>query len=271
VAAGLEKTHASLALRAAVVVYFTALVGLPLFQLVRQAVADGPGALVRAIAAPVALHALWLTVWTAGLVAVVNAVMGTVIAWVLTQYRPVGQGVISAIVDLPLALPTLVVGVVWVALLGPKAALGGALERHGVPVLFTPAAIVIVLLFVTLPMIVRAVEPVLLDMDPSEEEAAQTLGASPRVIFFSLTMRALAPTISYGALQCFARALAEFGAVVVVSGNVALHTLSAPVYVYGEIESGATQSAAAVSVALLLAAAGVSYASRAIQRRGVVT
>ena len=110
-------------------------------------------------------------------------------------------------------------------------------------------------------------KPVLLDLDPSEEEAARTLGASAGAAFWHVTLPGLAPTITYGALQCFARSLAEFGAVVVISGNVALRTLTAPVYVYGEVESGATQSAAAVSLVLLGAAAGVSYLARSIQRR----
>jgi sulfate transport system permease protein len=201
-------------------------------------------------------------------VSLVNAVMGTLIAWVLTQYRVPGRQLISAIVDLPLTLPTLVIGVVWVALVGPQSAFGQQLARGGFSIAYSPAAIVIVLLFVTLPLMVRAVEPVLLDMDPAEEEAAKTLGATPRTIFLQLTLRALAPTISYGTLQCFARCLAEFGAVVVVSGNIAMRTLTAPVYVYGQVESGASQAAAALSVVLLGGAGAVSYLSRAIQRRG---
>ena len=266
---GTDSSGASRAIRGGVLGYFALLIGLPLAVLVAHAFSAGPRALLGAISSPIALHALWLTAWSALLVSAVNALMGTVIAWVLTQYPVPGRGLLSAIVDLPLALPTLVVGVVWFALVGPQSAAGSVLEGAGLPVAFAPAGIVVVLLFVTLPLMVRAVEPVLLDLDPSEEEAARTLGASAGATFFHITLRGLAPSITYGALQCFARSLAEFGAVVVISGNVALRTLTAPVYVYGEVESGASQSAAAVSLVLLLAAVGVSYVARTIQRRRV--
>ena len=264
-----EKRASSLALRAGVFVYFAVLIGLPLLQLISHAFVEGPLSVWEALGSQVARAALWLTAWTAVLVCLVNALMGTVVAWVLTQYRVPGSGALSATVDLPMALPTLVAGVVWFALLGPQSALGGLLEKLGVQVAFAPAGIVVVLLFVTLPLMVRAVEPVMLDLDPAEEEAARTLGASERATFFHVTLPALAPSITYGALQCLARSLAEFGAVVVISGNVALRTLTAPVYIFGEVESGQSRSAAAVSLVLLLMAVTVSYGARALQRRSV--
>jgi sulfate transport system permease protein len=259
-------SSAGLAVRVAFAAYVLALVGLPLAALVAQGLRGGLGGVWRVVSAPVAAHALWLTFWTAALMALVNAVMGTAAAWVLVRYRFPGRSLLSALIDLPFAVPTLVAGVLLTVLLGPQSDLGGWLGRHGVRVIFAPPAIVLVLLFVTLPFVVRAVEPVLLELDPAEEEAAWLLGAGPLTTFTRVVLPALAPAILSGTIRSFARALAEFGSVVVVAGNIPHRTLTAPVFIFGEVESGRPGDAAAASVVLLAASVLLLVAARQVER-----
>ncbi|HYN78184.1 MAG TPA: sulfate ABC transporter permease subunit, partial [Lamprocystis sp. (in: g-proteobacteria)] len=208
------------ALRSGVMIYVGALVVLPLAALVQHGLADGLLGLWRAASTPVAVAATWLTLWTAALMAVINAVMGTLTAWALVRYEFPGRGVLSALVDLPFAIPTLVTGVMLVILLGPQSPLGGWLAAHGLQVAFAPPAIVLALLFITVPFVVRAVEPVLLEQDPAEEEAAYTLGAGAFTVFRRILLPPIAPAILSGTIRSYARALGEFGSIVVVSGNI---------------------------------------------------
>jgi sulfate transport system permease protein len=254
------------ALRSGVVVYVALLVALPLAALVQHGLADGPLGLWRAATTPVAASAILLTLWTAALMAVVNAFMGTLTAWALVRYEFPGRGGLSALVDLPFAIPTLVTGVMLVVLLGPQSPIGGWLAAHGVQVAFAPPAIVLALLFITVPFVVRAVEPVLMEQDPAEEEAARTLGAGTWTVFWRVLLPPILPAILSGTIRSFARALGELGSVIVVSGNIPYRTLTAPIYVFGEIESGQPGSAAAVSVVLLAFALILAFAARGIER-----
>lgn len=262
----LPSGRAGLVARSAFSVYTLALVGVPLLALVVQGFEGGLAGLWRVLSAPVAAHALWLTLGTATLMALVNAVMGTATAWVLVRYRFPGRAFLSTLIDLPFAVPTLIAGVLVVALLGPSSGLGAWLAARGVRVVFAPPGIVLVLLFVTLPFVVRAVEPVLLELDPTEEEAAWLLGASPLQTFLRVLLPALAPAIASGTIRSFARALAEFGSVVVVAGNIPLRTLTAPVFLFGEVEGGRPANAAAVSMVLLALSALLLVVARRIDR-----
>ncbi|MFZ1538709.1 MAG: ABC transporter permease subunit, partial [Chromatiaceae bacterium] len=187
-------------------------------------------------------------------------------AWVLVRYRFPGRGLLSALVDLPFAIPTLVTGIMLVVLFGPQSALGAWLGVRGVPVAFAAPSIILALLFITMPFVVRAVEPVLLEQDPAEEEAAYTLGAGALTVFRRVLLPPIAPAILSGTIRSYARALGEFGSIVVVSGNIPLQTLTAPVYLFGEIESGRADVAAAVSVVLLAVALSLTFAARGIER-----
>ena len=260
-----------LALRGAVALYVTLLVVLPLATLVKVGFGGGLGAALAAITSPVAQSALVLTLWTSLLVAVVGGVMGVVVAWVLVRYRFPGRGLLSAFVDLPLAIPTLVAGMALVALLGPQTALGAAFEAAGFKIAFAEPAIVLALAFVSLPFTVRAVEPVLMELDPAEEEAASTLGASGLLTFRRVILPPLLPAIGSGAAQAFSRALAEFGSIVVVAGNIPNKTLTAPVYVYGEIESGNPETAAAVAMVLLGVALVSTLSAQGLERLAAVS
>jgi sulfate transport system permease protein len=264
--AALVPGPSGLLVRAGVVGYIGLLIVVPLAALLQRGLEGGPVALWRAASGPAALDALLLTLGTAGAMALVNAVAGTATAWVLVRYTFPGRALLSALVDLPFAIPTLVTGVMLVLLFGPQSGLGGWLADRGLPVAFAPPSIVLALLFITVPFVVRAVEPVLMEQDPAEEEAARTLGASTLTAFRRVLLPPLLPAVLSGTIRSNARALGEFGSIVVVSGNIPHHTLTAPIYVFGEIESGRADTAAAVSAVLLAVALGLTFGARAIER-----
>ena len=170
-------------LRLLAAAFLISMVGLPLAVIVATTFAKGPAAVLEVLTSRIALAALWLTVWTAAIVTVVNAVFGTLTAWVLTRYRFRGRALLGATIDLPFAIPTVVTGLMLVALYGPDQLLGALFARAGVRVLFAPLGIIVALLFVTFPLVVRAVEPVLAEIDADQEEAAFTLGAWPLATF----------------------------------------------------------------------------------------
>jgi sulfate transport system permease protein len=252
--------------RFGVLAYIAFLVLLPLAALAHQGLTGGLALLWQQVTAPGAANALWLTLWSAALMTLVNAVMGTMAAWVLVRYDFRGRAVLSALVDLPFAIPTLVTGVMLVLLYGPHGLMGDWLEGWGIKVAFAAPGILLALLFVTLPFVVRAVEPVLLEQDPAEEEAARTLGAGSFTVFLRVLLPPLVPAILSGAVRSFARALGEFGSIVVVSGNIPYRTLTAPIYIFGEIEAGDPQAAASVSLVLLLLAVALTYLARVLER-----
>lgn len=239
------------ALRVAVAAWVALLVALPVATLVWRGLADGPAAFWTAVSDRGAVDALTLSLWTALLATVVNAVAGTAIAWVLVRWELPGRRQLAALVDLPLAIPTLVAGLLIVALFGPQTLAGGALADAGLPIAFARPGIVMALLFVTLPFVVRAVEPVLAELDPAEEEAAQTLGAGRFTTFIRVLLPPVLPAIAAGAVQTFARSVAEFGSLAAVSGNIPHRTLVAPVWILGEVEAGNAGAAASVSLVLL--------------------
>mgnify|MGYP001179553138 FL=1 len=261
----------ALALRAVVLLYVAMLVLLPLAAVLREGVSEGIMGLWRVVSAPAARDAIWLSLWTAAVVTIINACFGTATAWVLQRYPLPGKRLLSTLVDVPFAIPTLVTGVMLVLLFGPTRPVGRWFELHGVTVLFAPPAIILALAFITVPFVVRAVEPVLAELDPTEEEAAATLGATPLRTFWRVIIPALTPAIASGSLQGFARALAEFGSIVVVSGNIPHRTLTGAVYVFSEVESGRPHAAAAASLVLLAAAVLATLGARAISRRTLVS
>lgn len=258
---------AAVVLRAAVAAWVGALVLAPAAVLLWKGLAGGPTGVWLAVSAPAARSALWLSAWTSLVAALVNGVVGTAIAWALVRWELPGRAALAALVDLPLAIPTLVAGILLVALLGPQSAVGAHLVAAGFPIAYAWPGVVLALLFVTLPFVVRAVEPVLAELDPGEEEAAATLGANRWTTFFRVLLPPVAPAIAAGMVQTFARSVAEFGSLVAVSGNIPFRTLVAPVYVLGEVEGGNPEGAAAVSVVLLAFALGVQPLSAALARR----
>lgn len=239
-------------IRAVALSYLTLLLIIPLLVIAQDGLGGGIESLWREVAQATARSALWLTFWTAGVMAVINAVMGLLTAYVLARYEFPGKPLLNAIVDLPLAIPTLVTGVMLVMLYGPQRPLGAWFEDTlGIKIIFAPPGIILALLFVTFPFVVRAVQPVLESLDLDQEEAAATLGARSWTIFRRVTLPALTLPLLSGTLLSFARAVGEFGAIVIVAGNIPLRTQTAAVYVFGEIESQNQRGASAVSLVML--------------------
>ena len=212
-----------------------------------------------AVAMKQSVAALQLTLGLSLAVALVNAFAGTAIAWTLVRDRFPGQGLVNALVDLPFALPTIVAGLTLLALYGPKSPVGidAAFSRWG---------LLLALLFVTLPFVVRTVQPVLFELDRELEEAAASLGAGSLTIFLRIVLPSILPAILSGVALAFARAVGEFGAVVLISGNLPFKTEVVSVYVFGRLESGDPGGAAAVSVVILLISFGVLLLIGALRR-----
>ncbi|MGG1314440.1 sulfate ABC transporter permease subunit CysT [Cohnella laeviribosi] len=237
--------------RSAVMLYFVLLIVFPILGIYGQSLSDGWNAFIRNLTEPIAWKAVMLTVKLALIATAVNVLIGTMAAWVLIRYRFPGRSFLNSLVDLPFALPTAVVGLMILLLLGPRSWVGQGAERLGFTILFHEPAIVVAMVFVTFPFVIRAIQPLLEELDPSEEEASYTLGASKAKTFFRVILPSMVPGIVSGAMLVFSRSLAEFGAVVLVAGNIPAKTLVASVYIFGEIESDNPAGAAAVSVLLL--------------------
>ena len=224
--------------------FLTLLVLLPIAALLWEARSEGAGSFRDAITSSAAVAALKLTLVASAVVALVNAVLGTVTAWVLVRDDFRGKSVVNAVIDLPFALPTIVAGLTLLALYGPRSPIG-------IDLAFTRVAIVLALMFVTLPFVVRTVQPVLQELDPELEQAAHSLGASPATTFRRIVLPNILPGILSGVALAFAKAVGEFGALVIITGNIPYDTEVASVYIFGRIESGDSAAAAAVSVVLL--------------------
>jgi sulfate/thiosulfate transport system permease protein len=193
------------------------------------------------------VSALKLTFGAAFVVVGINAVLGTVTAWVLVRDSFPGKALVNAVIDLPFALPTIVAGLTLLALYGPTSPVG-------VHAAYTKAAIVLALCFVTLPFVVRTVQPVLHELDIEMEEAAHSLGAGRLAVFRRIVLPNLLPGILSGVVLALARALGEIGSVVLISGNRPFHTEIASVFILNRVESGYPADAAAVAIVLLVAA-----------------
>ncbi|HEY3129912.1 MAG TPA: sulfate ABC transporter permease subunit CysT [Acidobacteriota bacterium] len=254
-------------LRTAAIIYLAVMIVLPLASILKTGVQDGLGAFWNDIANPVAIAALKLTVFTALAATIVNAVMGTLTAYVLVRYDFTGRRLLDGLVDMPFAIPTLVTGVMLVVLYGPQRIVGAWLESKGIQVIFATPGIVLAMLLVTYPFVVRAVQPVLLELEKDQEEAAFTIGANRWVTFCRVVLPAISPAVITGSLLNFGRALGEFGAIVIVAGNIPGRTLTAAVHVYGQIESQNQRAASAISILLLALSFLLLSAVNWIQRR----
>jgi sulfate transport system permease protein len=214
---------------------------IPLAAVVVKAVSQSPSAFWASVTNPVALKALGVTLAISIVVAAIGAVMGTVVAWVLVRDEFPGKRILNALIDLPFALPTIVAGLTLLALYGPG-------SPFGLHLAYTRAAVLVALLFVTLPFVVRSVQPVLIELDQEVEEAAASLGASNRVTFRRIVLPALRPAILSGAALAFARSVGEIGSLILIVGKVQI----ASIVIFADIESDAPQAAASLSLILIL-------------------
>ena len=231
--------------RGLVVGYLSLIVLIPLAAVATKSFELGPGAFWDAVTSPQAIAALKLTLDASVVVVAINAVAGTIIAWVLIRDDFPGKKLINSLIDLPFALPTIVAGITLIALYGDS----GVLGISGVS--FTRIGVVLALLFVTLPFVIRAVQPVLLELDVEMEEAAASLGARPLTVFRRVILPNLRPAMLSGIALAFARSIGEFGSLVLISGNIPFKTEVASVYIFSQIQSDNEVAAAAVSVVLL--------------------
>jgi sulfate transport system permease protein len=241
--------------------WLSVIVLLPLSAVVAHSLDGGAGAFWAAVTSRQALSALRFTVLVSLAAAAINVAGGTLIAWVLVRDRFPGKRLVNALIDLPFALPTIVAGLVLLTLYGHRSPLG-------IDIAFTQAAVLLALLFVTLPFVIRSVQPVLIELDREMEEAALSLGARNATIFRRIVLPNLVPAILSGAALAFARAVGEFGSIVLISGNIPFKTQVSSVYVFNLIESDAPTSAAAVSTVLLVVSLLVLLAIRGLGRWG---
>ncbi|MBW3625490.1 MAG: sulfate ABC transporter permease subunit CysT [Armatimonadetes bacterium] len=238
-------------LRSLALGYVALMILIPLGGIVAQAFSGGGRSFWAAITDPEAWDAVRLTLVCAVGIALINAAVGTMVAWTLVRFQFPGKMFLSLLIDLPFAVPTVVTGLMIVMLYGPQTTLGIFFAEYGIRILFAQPGIWIALLFVTLPFVIRTVQPVLMELDPEVEQAAWTLGAGGWLTFRRVTLPVLFPAILTGSILSFTRALGEFGSVVLVAGNIPFRSQTAPVYIYGQIESDRPQAATAVSVLLL--------------------
>jgi sulfate/thiosulfate transport system permease protein len=246
--------------RGTVVLYLSLIVLLPLAAVVSKSFEDGLSGFWDAVTSPLAVSSLELTLICSLIVVVINAIFGTIIAWILVRDEFPGKAAVNAVIDLPFALPTIVASLTLLTLYGNESPLG-------VHIALTRVAVVVALLFVTLPFVVRAVQPLLIEMDREMEAAAASLGASGFTIFRRIIFPNLLPGLSAGVALAFARALGEFGSVLLFAGGLP-QTMVSSIFIRQQIESGNEVGASAVSVVLLVASLLLLAIVSLIQRWG---
>jgi sulfate transport system permease protein len=225
------------------VAYLSIVALIPLAAVVFKAFENGTDGFWAAATSPQAVASLKLTLIASVIVVLINALF----AWVLVRDEFPGKSIVNSLIDLPFALPTIVAGLTLLAFYGPESPVG-------VNVAFTRTAVVLALLFVTLPFVVRAVQPVLLELDRDMEQAAESLGASRATVFRRIVLPNLTPAILAGGGLAFARAIGEFGSLVLIAGNLPFKTQAASFFIFSQVESDAPVAASAVSVVLLVIA-----------------
>jgi sulfate transport system permease protein len=236
--------------------YMSVIVLIPLSAVMAKAFSQSPAVLWQSVSSAESAKALAVTIAAALICAIVGAVMGTLVAFVLVRDEFPGRSLINAIIDLPFAMPTIVAGLTLLVLYGPSS----PLHLH---LAYTRAIVLVALLFVTLPFVVRAVQPVLLNLDRQVEEAAVSLGAGNLTIFRRIVLPALRPAILSGAALSFARAVGEIGSLLIIVGKVPI----ASIVIYNDIESDAPHSAASLSIVLILLSLVVLFGIRKLGGR----
>jgi sulfate transport system permease protein len=252
--------------------YLGVILVIPLAALVLKPWSLGLAGVWHELTEPRVLAALRLSFFTSALAALVDAPLGLLIAWTLVRYEFPGRRLIDAIVDLPFALPTAVAGIALTALYAPNGPLGMLFAKIGIKTAYSPVGIFIALLFIGLPFVVRAIQPVLEEVDREVEEAARTLGASDLQRIVQVVLPAIVPALVSGATLAFARAVGEYGSVIFIAGNMPMKTEIAPLLIVIKLEEYDYAGAAAVGLAMVIISFGSLLAINALQaslaRRG---
>ena len=227
---------------------------IPLASIVLTAAQAGPAQFVAEVTRPRALMAFWVSFSTAFVASAVNAVFGTLLAWVLVRYRFPGRTILDGMVELPLALPTAVAGIALTSLTTDQGWVGSLFAAHGIHIAYTRLGITVALVFVGIPFVVRAVQPVLEKLDPAIEEAAEVLGASRARTFRQVVLPELLPALLTGFGLAFSRCLGEYGSVVFIAGNLPFQTEIAPLVIMGDLQGYDYVAATSVAIVMLVAA-----------------
>ena len=247
--------------------YVALIILLPVIALVLKGAEIGPGQFWSIVTAPRTLSALRVTVTAALVATIFNAFYGLLMAWVLTRYDFPGRRILDALMDVPFALPTAVAGISLTALYSANGWFGAPLQGAGIELVYTLGGVMLAMAFTSTPFVVRAIQPVLEDLDPALEQAAMTLGARPFAIFRRVVLPAILPAWLAGSTVAFARSLGEFGAVVFIAGNLPFKTEIAALLAYIRLEEYDYQGAAAVALVLLAFALVLLVVSNLLQFR----
>lgn len=239
------------------------IVVIPICAVFLRSLSDGFGHFVEVGLSERALAAYRVTFGASALATLINAVFGLLVAWVLVRFDFPGKKILSAMVDLPFALPTAVAGIALTAIYADTGWIGKLLEPHGIQIAYHPQGIVVALVFIGLPFIVRSVEPVLQDFDRGLEEAAATLGANRLQIFRKIVLPEIAPALVTGSALSFARCVGEYGSVIFIAGNMPNISEIAPLLIVTSLEQYDYSGASAIAVVMLL----VSFAMLATINR----
>jgi len=249
------------------VTYLSLLVLIPLAALVIKSAGLSWGQFWTTITSPRALAAYKLSFGGALVAAAINSAAGLLLAWILVRYQFFGKGLVDALIDLPLALPTAVAGISLTAIYAPNGILGRFLEPHGIKVAFSGLGVIVAMVFVGLPFAVHTVQPVLMDLDPLAEEAAAVLGASRLFTFRRIILRAIVPAMLTGFALAFARAVGEYGSIVFISGNMPLQTEIVPLLIVTKLEQYQYSEATALAVVMLVGSFATLLIVNALQAR----
>ncbi len=241
---------------------------LPLSALISTSASIGFSEFWRIATTPVALSSYNVTFVTALLAGAINGLMGTLIGWVLVRYEFPGKKIVDAAVDLPFALPTSVAGLVLATLYSPQGWIGQFFTPFGIRIAFTRLGVFVAMLFISLPFVVRTLQPVLQEMEPEIEQAAWSLGATPFQTFTRVLLPPLMPSILTGIALGFSRAVGEYGSVVIVSSAIPFRDLIAPVLIFQRLEQFDYEGAAVIGTVLLIVSLVLLFAINSLQKWG---
>ncbi|MEA5419208.1 sulfate ABC transporter permease subunit CysT [Spirulina sp. CCNP1310] len=241
---------------------------LPAAAVFTKAIALGPAEFWRIATAPMALSAYNVTFITAFAAAALNGVMGTLIAWVLVRYQFPGRKIVDAVVDLPFALPTAVAGLALATVYNDKGWVGQWFAPFGIRIAFTRLGVFVAMVFISLPFIIRTLQPVLQELEPEVEEAARSLGATPQQIFRRVILPPLIPPILTGVALGFSRAVGEYGSVVLISSSIPFRDLIAPVLVFQRLEQYDYGGATVIGAVLLVVSLVLLFMINQLQQWG---
>lgn len=249
------------------ITYLSLIVLIPLSLVFVQTSGMGWTPFIDAVTNPRVLSALRLTFSISACAALINAVCGFVVAWVLVRYKFPGRGILDAAVDLPFAIPTSVAGIALTAIYVPKGWIGHLFVPAGIKIAFTPIGILIALTFVGLPFVVRTLQPVIEEMDSAQEEAAASLGASRWLTFWRVIIPPLLPALATGSTLAFARAIGEYGSVVFIAGNMPGKTEIVPLLIITKLEQMDINGATALAMVMLIISFVLLLAINLLQAR----